>query len=135
MTNYDPHEEGNGTGGWITPPRRVRGNARRALAVPLGCVCTPLGAGGGDARPAVVARRNAATRGPAHLAEAATGGRGRGGGATTDIVSRHRHRGIVIASRVTDRASPSTGRTSEPRDRGGVLKPTGWALVFELTLV
>ena len=46
MINYDPHEEGNGTGGWITPPRRVRGNARRALAVPLGCVCTPLGAGG-----------------------------------------------------------------------------------------
>ena len=60
MINYDPHEEGNGTGGWITPPRRVRGNARRALAVPLGCVCTPLGAGGGDARPAVVARRNMA---------------------------------------------------------------------------
>ena len=77
MTNYDPHEEGNGTGGWITPPRRVRGNARRALAVPLGCVCTPLGAGGGDARPAVVARRNAATRGAGHLAEVATGGRGR----------------------------------------------------------
>ena len=74
MINYDPHEEGNGTGGWITPPRRVRGNARRALAVPLGCVCTPLGAGGGDARPAVVTRRNAATRGAAHLAEVAMGG-------------------------------------------------------------